>query len=73
MGAPKPQDDVAWPHWLLISRQLVIFLLGVGVIIYAIQSHDKNFGYIIAGLVLIGMVPIENFLENMAERRSKRE
>lgn len=60
-----PAEEQRWPTWVTAVRQVVIFTLGVVIICYAIISKDKNFGYIVTGLILIGMIPIENLINRL--------
>jgi hypothetical protein len=50
------------PGWWDFTRQLAIFCLGVSLIIYAVITPNHGIRILITGLILIGMIPIENFL-----------
>lgn len=45
-----------------ILRQVIIFVLGVWVVVYAITTTGKDFGYILSGFALLGLIPIERLL-----------
>jgi hypothetical protein len=45
--------------WYNVVRVVVLFVLGVALIIYAAVSNGFNIPYIVSGLVLVGLVPIE--------------
>lgn len=49
-------------RWFSWTRQIVIFVLGVWVVVYAITTTGKDFGYIFAGFALLGLIPIERLL-----------
>lgn len=50
------------------GRQFVIFLLGVAVILDALVAPGANIGELIVGLVLLGVVPLDNALMALADR-----
>jgi archaellum biogenesis protein FlaJ (TadC family) len=72
-STPDATGTTEWPRWLKISRQIAVFLLGVGIIVYSVSATSKNIAYIITGLVLIGLIPLENFLDALSERMAKRQ
>jgi hypothetical protein len=43
-------------------RQLIIFGLGIALIIYAVTTTGHDATFILAGLILIGIVPIERLV-----------
>ena len=47
------------PTWWDLIRQVIIFALGVGVIIYAVASSGHDVAFLVTGLVLIGFVPVD--------------
>jgi hypothetical protein len=61
------------PRWAAIVRQVAIFLLGVWLIIYSVVATSKNLVYIITGLVLIGIIPVEHLLNAAAKTFSRQE
>lgn len=52
-------DTGTLPEWMTIARQVIVFMLGVALICYAVVSSGTNFGPFAAGLILVGMVPVE--------------
>jgi trans-2-enoyl-CoA reductase len=72
-STPDAAGTGEWPRWLKILRQVAVFLLGVSVIIYSVIATSKNIAYIITGMVLIGLIPLENFLDALSERMAKRQ
>jgi hypothetical protein len=55
------------PNWWDFARQLVIFLLGVVVIIYSVVTAGYDVPFLITGLVLIGIVPVDRYVVSRAE------
>jgi hypothetical protein len=49
-------------RWLDLIRQTTLFLLGVAVTLEAIIRPGANTPTLIAGLVLLGVVPLDRFL-----------
>jgi cytochrome c oxidase assembly factor CtaG len=47
-------------HLILHARQTVLFLLGIAVVIDAIASPVSQIGQLTAGLVMLGLVPVES-------------
>jgi hypothetical protein len=62
---PPPQ----LPGWFALLRQVVVFLLGVGVILDAIWTAGTHVTELIAGLVLIGMVPLDSLMNRLPRPR----
>jgi hypothetical protein len=58
------------PGWWDFARQLVIFLLGCGVIIYAVVTTGYDVPFLITGLVLIGIVPADRYVISRADEAS---
>jgi len=54
------------PPWWNFVRQVVIFALGVTLVIWSAVLHGANLILMIAGLVLIGLVPVENLLHRVS-------
>jgi hypothetical protein len=67
------KDVVESPRWLVRLRQLAIFLLGVWLITYSVTATSKNIAYIITGLILIGIIPVETLLLAASKQMSKPE
>lgn len=44
---------------------MVIFVLGCTLIIYSVIAEGTNIPYIIVGAVLIGLVPVDQWLQRM--------
>jgi hypothetical protein len=57
-----------WPRWMVLGRQVVIFLLGVGILLFATTSPGHDVTFIITGLILIGLIPIENVISRLMSR-----
>lgn len=56
------------PTWWDFGRQLVIFLLGVGVIVYAVVTTGYDVPFLITGMVLIGIVPVDRYVVTRANQ-----
>lgn len=50
------------PPWWNFIRQVVIFALGVGIVVYALVTPGHDIPFLIAGLILIGIVPVDEFI-----------
>lgn len=52
------------PSWWLIFRRVVIFLLGVAVILDALDvtGSGRNIGEMVVGLVMIGLLPLDDLI-----------
>ena len=61
-STPEPTEHVAR---FRLARQVVLFLLGVVVIIDGIVSSGTPVPEIVTGLVLIGLVPIDDLLSRL--------
>jgi hypothetical protein len=59
------------PAWFRIVRQVVLFSLGVYVIIYALVTSGHDIPFLVTGLVLVGIIPIEDALIRWATDRRK--
>lgn len=55
-------DTVESPRWLVRLRQLIILALGVWIIVHAVTATSLNVTYLITGLILIGIIPVETLL-----------
>ena len=67
------RQETKWPTWFVLLRQVVIFSLGVATIVYSIVNTQKNWAYVITGLFLLGLVPIENMMERWPKAKAKDE
>lgn len=56
------------PSWFRLFRQVVIFLLGIGILLYAVVSQGHDIPFLVTGLILIGIVPIEDAISRLASR-----
>ena len=59
-GYPQLPDTFA--AWFDVARVVILFVLGVGLIIYAAITTGHDIPFIVAGLVLCGLVPIDLWL-----------
>ena len=50
------------PGWFDFARQMIMFLMGIAILIYAVVTTGHDIPFIVAGLVLLGIVPIDRFL-----------
>jgi hypothetical protein len=48
-----------------IARVVLMFVLGCGLIIYSVVDQATNLAYIIVGAVLIGLVPVDQWLTHV--------
>lgn len=46
-------------------RVVLMFCLGCVLIVYSVIHPDTNLGYIIVGAVLIGLVPVDQWLQRL--------
>jgi hypothetical protein len=46
-------------------RRVILFALGVAVIVDAMASAGQQLGQLIVGLVLVGLVPVDEFLSRL--------
>jgi hypothetical protein len=66
-------NTVEVPRWLVYLRQIAIFILGVWLITYSVTATSKNIAYIITGLILIGIIPVETMLLAVSRRAKQDE
>jgi hypothetical protein len=59
-----PRLPAMFRRWFDVVRVLVFFTLGVAMIIYATVSSGHDVPFIVAGLVLCGMVPVDLWLSS---------
>lgn len=67
------RDNVGYPKWLVIARQIAIFVLGIWIISYSVTAQSKNIAYIITGLILLGTIPVEAVIRHYTTRQEQRE
>jgi hypothetical protein len=58
-GHVGPRVD---PPWWDFARQVTMFVAGLAIIVYSIASAGHDIPFLITGLVLIGVVPIDRAL-----------
>jgi hypothetical protein len=59
-----PRLPAMFRRWFDIFRVTVLFVLGVGLIIYAAVTTGHDIPFIVAGLVLCGLVPVDLWLSS---------
>jgi hypothetical protein len=70
-------DDLAerlggtFEKWFDVVRVVVIFTLGVFLIVYAVVTSGHDIPFIVTGLVLIGLVPIDQFMQRLPRRQQE--
>lgn len=57
-----PRLPALFRRWFDVVRVTVLFTLGVGLIIYAAITTGHDIPFIVAGLVLCGLVPVDLWL-----------
>jgi hypothetical protein len=62
---------VGWAKWWQAIREVVTFALGVAVILDSLISGDHSFGELIAGLVMIGILPLDRLIAAIGRRTDK--
>lgn len=50
------------PSWWDLTRRMVTFGTGLMCVIVALVTHQHEVGIVACGLVLMGVLPIENWL-----------
>lgn len=60
-----------YPGWFRFARQVIIFLLGVAVIIYATTNPGNDIALDVVGLVLIGLVPVDELLTRVPTQNQR--
>lgn len=58
------------PNWWLSIRRIVTFLLGCTVIVDALLQTAIHTGELIVGLILIGVLPIDDLLRIFGRTRN---
>jgi hypothetical protein len=59
-----PRLPATFRRWFDVVRVMVLFTLGVALIIYAAVSTGHDVSFIVAGLVLCGMVPVDLWISS---------
>lgn len=59
VGDPDHVGPKITPRWFDVLRQIVIFVLGVWLIVYAASTSGHDIPFIVTGLVLLGLIPLE--------------
>jgi hypothetical protein len=66
--APPTVDEFAhrggeeFERWFNKARVVLMFVLGCALIVYSVIDNATNLAYIIIGAVLIGLVPVDQWL-----------
>lgn len=63
--------DRRGPSWFDFARRVIIFGLGVYLLLYAVHT-DGDATYVVAGLVLTSVIPIEDALRRWTARPGER-
>ena len=70
--SPTPPNEPS-PHWWLMVRRVVIFLLGVAVIIDSLlEKQSASVGKLVVGLIMVGALPLEDLLAMVVNRPRSR-
>jgi ABC-type protease/lipase transport system fused ATPase/permease subunit len=72
-GITSSLTNGRYTKWFRPIRQIIIFLLGVTVIIYSIVSSGHDVPFLITGLILVGIIPVEDAVEHWSRRYDRRE
>jgi hypothetical protein len=60
------------PTWWPLFRRMAVFLLGCAVIIDALVEGSP-IGYLIVGLLMVGVLPIDDLISLATRHRNRRE
>ena len=55
-------------RWFNQARVVLMFALGCVLIIYSVIDSQSNIAYIVVGAVLIGLVPVDQWLQRLPVR-----
>jgi hypothetical protein len=66
LSAP-PEGRLGAPPWPGL-RRLVLFVLGVAVIVNGIATQGQNVGQLVIGVILVGVVPLDELLGRLGRR-----
>jgi hypothetical protein len=53
------------------ARVVLMFVLGCALIVYSVVDNETNLAYIVVGAVLIGLVPVDQWLSMRARNQEK--
>ena len=67
-GHVGPKID---PGWLDVARQVIMFLLGVFLILFSAVTSGHDIPFLLTGLALFGMIPVERALLEGRRHRKK--
>lgn len=48
--------------WFDLGRQLAVFVVGLGLIIYGTARHAFDLDAVITGFILVGIAPIDRYV-----------
>ena len=71
MNTPHSVDEIArrggesFYRWFNKARVVLMFVLGCALIIYSMIDTDLNVVYLVTGAVLIGLIPIDQWLQRL--------
>jgi hypothetical protein len=57
-------------RWFNQARVVLMFALGCVLIIYSVVDSESNIAYIVVGAVLIGLVPVDQWLQRLPAPRA---
>jgi hypothetical protein len=61
--AKRGGDD--FYRWFNKARVVLMFTLGCALIVYSVVDSQSNIAYIVVGAVLIGLVPVDQWLQRL--------
>jgi hypothetical protein len=64
MAPPSSTDPFTGPLWPG-ARRLILFIVGIAVILDALISEGANVGQLIVGTILVGVIPVDEFLNRL--------
>lgn len=67
--SPTPPNEPS-PHWWLMVRRVVIFILGVWVIVDSLlEKQTASVGKLVVGLIMVGALPLDDLVLMIGQRR----
>ena len=60
-----PRVPEKFRRWFDVIRVIVLFTLGIALLIYAVVTPGHDVSFIVAGLVLCGLVPLDLWLSRL--------
>jgi hypothetical protein len=60
-------------RWFNKARVMLMFVLGCTLIIYSVVDSQSNIAYIVVGAVLIGLVPVDQWLQRLPGKPTTKE